>query len=229
MRNEIDVPSTRIKFLSPHSSLDPHYELQQHLEINQWNATIHGIADMSEAGACIEAASSRRTVVRVETDRLRRPGAGDANDLLDAQSASTPPLIIRAHRHVRQIDWVLAGGEIRPVDCPRFASAESKSGDGGPTAAHQPDLGDAHVVQRTALRWLTRPVPVPESPRQLLRGSSAERDDRGHIPLLSLTKAQARSGTGAQSGTSSVVVARDLARPRSRAYFTEPGVWYFSR
>src|SRR5688500_16954088 len=32
-----------------------------------------------------------------------------------------------------------------------------------------------------------------------------------------------------QSGTSSVVVALDFALPRSRAYFTEPGVWYFSR
>lgn len=31
------------------------------------------------------------------------------------------------------------------------------------------------------------------------------------------------------SGTSSVVVSRDFALPRSRAYLIDPGVWYFSK
>jgi hypothetical protein len=38
-----------------------------------------------------------------------------------------------------------------------------------------------------------------------------------------------RGWLGTPSGTSSVVVARDFGRPRSRAYLSAPGVLYFAR
>lgn len=42
-------------------------------------------------------------------------------------------------------------------------------------------------------------------------------------------RAAANGQPRGERGTSSVVVARDFGRPRSRAYLTDPGVSYFSR
>ncbi len=87
-----------------------------------------------------------------------------------------------------------------------------------------------HIGGVKAYRRVRRPAPVNHERAEGLTEPSAREyqgwyakeslggDGPGNAELLSFYR-----------GTSSVVVALDLARPRSRAYLTDPGVSYFSR
>src|SRR5262245_38486161 len=113
----------------------------------------------------------------------------------------------------------------------------------------------AEIARRPSLRCAARSAPrsaIPLAQRVGLAGleeDAADAGDAGHRACLSradfrLEDARAAAGRAAApafaarggraraaacKGTSSVVVARDLAVPRSRAWRIEPGVLYFSR
>src|SRR3989442_15471665 len=101
----------------------------------------------------------------------------------------------------------------------------ARGGDEAPELRHghlapvDPEGADGHLVDRRFVRRLvagSHPEDADGDPGHARGRRRGPRDQREREDRI-------------QTGTSSVVVARDLARPRSRANLTEPGVWYFSR
>jgi hypothetical protein len=65
--------------------------------------------------------------------------------VLEAEPADAATLIIRPHRHVRQIDRPLAVGEIRFIDGPRLFRREAKRCDDGRAPSRDPYLRVAEI------------------------------------------------------------------------------------
>src|SRR5688572_25147540 len=231
------IEGTSLPLLDHLDDLDTidYLELEQPLVIDQGVPPIYHVPHVLKARTRIKVSGASVAVIRVETHGVGRPGTGDPDDLVDAAAAHAPSLIIRTHRHVGEVEGAIARSEVGPVDRPRLSRGERKCGYGGAPAPHEPDSRDAHVVLRATLARLARPMPASKPRREISRRRRAQGDDFLHVPRRRFAKAQARAGSQSAAGiplhrgTSSVVVARDFAPPRSRAYFKEPGVWYFSR
>jgi len=212
-----------------------HLELQHHLVIDQRVPAIGRVPDVLEARSRIELAGTRCAVVRIEADRVGGPGASNPDDLVDTAAANAASLIVRTHRHAREIERTLARREVALVDCPRLPRAEREGRDGSPSASRQPHLRNAQVVSRAALGRFARPMSASEPRRQIPRCRRAQRDNRGNICFAGLAEAQPRtaSGTpasvcirGARARSSSLAISLGQDRARisgSPAYGTSRG------
>lgn len=196
-----------------------HLELQHHLVIDQRVPAIGRVSDVLEARSRIEVAGTRCAVVSIEADRVGWPGSSNPDDLVDTLAANAASLIVRTHRHAREIERTLARSEIALVDCPGLPRAEREGRDGSASASRQPDLRNAQVVSRAAFGRLARPMSASEPRRQIPRCRRPQRDNRGDICFTGLAEAQARTASDA-AASMRIIAAR--ARSSSLAISLGP-------